>query len=236
MQQNWIKRLIINQLIKLRHFQNRFVMLQFIKKNWFYIGLFALAVIYFKKELRAYVSPSPSAGQEKFTEKKEGEGQSLLGIGTGGKIVARAMPDIAPADAKAFLKRFAKVAQGEQEKFKVPASALLALAYVNSYAGTRPLATEGNNYFATPCGSLWDGDQMNVSEQCYRRYEKAWDSFRDASSQLSATRWAQAISKKGNNDWQTWVEAFAQNEYSDVPDAANEMGKVVKAYRLFELD
>jgi Mannosyl-glycoprotein endo-beta-N-acetylglucosaminidase len=240
MKQKSLKRLIINQFIKFRRFQNRYTMVQFIKKHWFYIGLAILAMVYFRKEIKAYVGPNGTPVPEKFTQTPDSEagGQSLFNIGQETKAsgVATIMPDVPEADAKAFLRRFAKVAQGEYQKYKIPSSALLALAYVNSHGGTRSLATEGNNYFARICGGNWDGSNMDIGGTCYRRYDKAWDCFRDASSQLSATRWAQALIQNKDTKWEQWIKAFADNEYSDVKNAKEEMIKVVKAYRLFELD
>ncbi len=235
------KHLVISQLIKFRRFKNRYFMVQFIKKNWFYLGLAILAAIYFRKEVNAYFHKGTPLAQEKFTAAaKPEDGQSLFGIGggesapPGGARVA--MPDVPDAEAKAYLRRFAKVAQGEFQKYKLPASAFLALSYVNSHAGTRSVATTGNNFFARTCGSQWDGERVEVGGLCYRQYARPWDSFRDASSQISATRWAQALLQEKETRWEKWVEAFAANGYTDVQDAPKEMAKVIKAYRLFELD
>jgi flagellum-specific peptidoglycan hydrolase FlgJ len=235
------KHLVINQLIKFRRFKNRYFMVQFVKKNWFYVGLAVLAVVYFRKELKTYFHSSSQSGQEKFTQATPPEnGQSLFGIGTTEAATPTtnkvAMPEIKEGEAKAFLRRFAKVSQGEFQKFKVPASAFLALAYINSHAGQRTTATEANNYFARACGSQWEGERLEQGGQCFRRYERPWDSFRDASSQLSATRWAQALVQGKEMGWEKWVEAFAENGYSDVQNAKEEMTKVIQAYRLFELD
>ncbi len=240
MRQKSLKRLIINQFIKFRRFQNRYIMVQFIKKHWFYIGLAILAIAYFRKEIKAYMDPNSTQVQEKFTQIPDSDagGQSLFNIGQEAKASSAAtiMPTVSAADSKAFLRRFAKVVQGEYQKYKIPSSALLALAYVNSHGGTRALATEGDNYFARVCGGNWDGANMDIGGTCFRRYDKAWDSFRDASSQLSATRWAQALIQNKDTKWEQWINAFVENEYSDVKNAKEEMIKVIKAYRLFELD
>lgn len=240
MRQKSLKRLIINQFIKFRRFNNRYAMVQFVKKNWFVVGLVILGMAYFRKEIKTYFKAEALPSQEKFTQAPTADkaGQSLFGVGneaaTGGTSIP--MPDISAPDAKSFLLRFGKVAKGEHEKYKIPASAFLALAYVNSHAGQRAIVGEGHNYFARLCGSNWDGERIEIGSTCFRQYAKPWDSFRDASSQLSATRWAQTLVKEKDTKWEHWVKAFAENGYSDVKNAEEEMVKVIRAYRLFELD
>ena len=241
MKQISLKRLIINQFIKFRRFKNRYAMVQFVKKNWFYVGLVILAVAYFRKEIKAYFPTSAVPAQEKFTQsgtKDDLGGESLFGLG--GAPAAQGatvdLPAIKDTDAKAFLLRFGKVAKGEKEKFKIPAAAFLALAYVNSHCGQRTLAADGNNYFARLCGTHWEGERLEAAGVCYRSYAKPWDSFRDASQQLSATRWAQDLVQAQDMKWEHWVAALAENGYSDVKNAREEMTKVIRAYRLFELD
>jgi flagellum-specific peptidoglycan hydrolase FlgJ len=233
-----LKRLIISQFIKFRVLQNRFTMITFIKKNWFYIGLAILGLALLNKKMPGVFPWSSSSKKEIYTEKQQEGGQSLFGLaGTNEPAVTiSVMPDIEPEVTKPFLKRFAKVVQDEQEKYHIPASALLALAYVNSHSGTRALSTASNNYFARTCGANWDGPTTEVAGQCYRSYETAWASFRDASEQMSATRWAQKLIKDHNKKPEDWIEAFEENGYSDVKDAGEAMKKVLKGYRLFELD
>lgn len=233
-----LKRWMINQFIRFRVFQNRFTMLIFIKKNWFVIGLAIIGLAFLNKKMPGILPWNSAPKQEKFTAAAPEEGQSLFGMpaGVATALPSSALPDIPQETAKTFLKRFAKVVQGEQEKYHIPASALLALAYVNSHSGTRGLAAEANNYFAMPCGPSWDGASAEVAGHCFRSYDNAWNSFRDASEQMSATRWAQKLIQKKVTDPEAWMEAFVENGYSDVKEAAPAMKGVFKAYRLFELD
>jgi hypothetical protein len=53
---------------------------------------------------------------------------------------------------------------------------------------------------------------------------------------LSASRWAQKLIKGNVSDPAQWVDAFVENKYSDIKDADKAMKKVIKAFRLFELD
>ena len=46
-----------------------------------------------------------------------------------------------------YVKRFAKVAQGEMHKYGIPASITLAQGLLESNAGKSPLANKYNNHF-----------------------------------------------------------------------------------------
>jgi flagellum-specific peptidoglycan hydrolase FlgJ len=215
-------------------------MLQWIKANWFLVGLLILGVL---AAYRLRLFPTAKAHQkseEKYTAAPEaGEGQSLFALtGTTSSNSTQTMPEIEQGIAKSFLLRFAKVVQGERDKYQVPASALLACAYVNSFSGTRRVVESANNYFAIPCGPDWSGDTYAAGEAgtCYRKYEKAWDSFRDASKLLSAQPWAKSAIEKGEKDGKAWINLLARHGFSDVANAEAEMLKVYKAFKLFELD
>ena len=53
----------------------------------------------------------------------------------------------------AYVKRFAKVAQEEMQKFNIPASITLAQGLIETNAGQSPLATKNNNHFGIKCFS-----------------------------------------------------------------------------------
>jgi flagellum-specific peptidoglycan hydrolase FlgJ len=215
-------------------------MLNWLKTNWFLAGLLVLALVAVYRLRFSASAVTPKVNHEKYTvASNPEEGQSLFAVtstSSGNQVVA--MPTIEQADAKAFLLRFAKVAQSERDKYQVPASALLACAYVNSFSGTRILVTSANNYFAIPCGPQWSGDTYAAGEAgtCYRKYEKAWDSFRDASVLLTAQPWAKTAIDKGEKTGTAWIALLAKHGFSDVTNAEAEMLKVYKAFRLFELD
>ena len=62
--------------------------------------------------------------------------------------------------AEAYIRRFAKTAVTEMEKYKVPASITLAQGMLESSFGESRLATEGNNHFGVKCHSDWTGEKI----------------------------------------------------------------------------
>lgn len=219
------------------------MIVNFIKTNWFYIALFALVLgAIARKHFRTGGSdpgaPQQATQTEKFTAGRRGaeEGVSLFGGIASGPRPARRLPEIDAATAESFLRRFGKVTPGEQQKFGVPASVLLAAAYVNSFAGQRDLAQTANNFFALPCAADWQGRSATFDERCYRQYERPWDSFRDFSRLMSTQPWFAGLKQSAGRDWQAWVKGLEGKGLSDVERCGAEMEKVIRAYRLFELD
>lgn len=212
----------------------------FFKTNWFYVALslMILGAILRKTIFSGASVQAQAQSPEKYTAARSGqeEGISLFGGIASGPKPEHRLPDIEAAVAEPFLRRFGKVTPGEQQKFGVPASVLLAAAYVNSYAGQRELAASANNYFALPCSGDWQGRSITQEGRCYRQYERAWDSFRDFSQLLKAQSWFAETRKSAGKDWKIWVKQLDGKGLSDVENFGAEMEKVIRAYRLFELD
>jgi hypothetical protein len=228
-------------IFKAQTFKKSQPMVRFFKTNWFYIGLITLLLIgLFKKNiLRIEWGHERQEQPERYTQTNPANpagSASFLGLLSNGQS-AQTMPQIDEAAAKAFLLRFGKVTKGEHDKFGIPASVLLACAYVNSFGGTRELAnSSAHNYFAMPCGSDWSGENIHFNGRCYRQYTTPWESFRDASKIMVAQPWCQEALKQKKQDWEAWVDLLDKHGFSDVESAREEMRKVIKAYRLFELD
>lgn len=218
------------------------MLLEFVKKRWFTLALVLLllaAIV--RKNIRFQpddaAPPSASESQEKYTDAVSApKATALLNVGGDGIPAAIRMPDVDDATTVAFLKRFAQVAVTEQEKFGIPASVLLACAYLNSFAGRRTCATEANNYLATRCTAEWSGPELNESGICFRKYETAWESIRDFNVTHSRKDWYASLNKKSTRDWKAWVRGLATNRVSDVENFEKAMVGVIETYRLFELD
>ncbi|MFN7327564.1 MAG: glucosaminidase domain-containing protein [Chitinophagales bacterium] len=209
-------------------------MVAFLSKHWFYLGLLLLGLIYFRRELLPSNKGTSTSSFPTFAENKTRE-VAELGISSGSTTMVSIFPEVEEQEERAFLKRFSKVVQTEQTKYGIPASVLLALAYVNSFSGQRALTRTHHNYFALQCGSGWEGKKVEIGTYCYRKYETAWESFRNASSSISATRWAQALVNR-NASSEDWLGALVENGYSDVRDAQRLMSTVILRYQLEDLD
>ena len=215
---------------------------KFFKTNWFTIALVLLVLVFIARKnllpgAGKDIMPRQKEGQEALPEKYTSAGSnSSLGFSaeSGQRGLQKPSPD--EATAVAFLQRFGKVAVSERKKFGLPASVMLACAYVNSFAGQHETATAANNFFALPCSDEWEGETATLDGKCVRRYETAWASFRDFSIFLTSQEWFGSVRKSAGKDWQAWVKALDQKGISDVANFGAELEKVIAAYRLHELD
>lgn len=209
---------------------------KFVKTHWFVIAL-ALLVLAALARKNGRGIFGRSVRQEKYTEQRDSAAETAqMGILPESGAAVRDLPAISQATATAFLKRFGAVSVAEHKKYGVPASIVLGIAYVNSFAGQREVARSAKNYFALPCGSEWEGSNIELGGKCFRRYETAWEGFRDFSLYLQAREWMSAAKSNNGQDWQAWVTFLAEQPVSDVRHFEKELKTVIEAYRLYELD
>lgn len=215
---------------------------EFLKKHWFSAALLALLLLAFaRKNVRINVgdtaAPAKKEQPEKYTrEQAVAQNSSLLNLGAGGASAPVPFPETDDAEAMAFLKRFSQVAVAEQKKFGMPASVLLACAYVNSFAGRRDCTVQAANYLAVRCSADWGGPVVTCSGACYRQYNTPWESIRDFNVQLSKREWYAHLKKSAKNNWRAWLKTLAEKGVSDVENFEKEAVKVIQKYQLNELD
>ncbi len=219
---------------------------KFLKTNWFAFALLVIVVAAIvRKNLRVVPTvparlPAPTEQPkpvEKYTDAAtaSGESNALLGIGGAAKT-GISMPEIDAAAAQQFFKRFGKVTRTEQQKFGIPASVAVACAFVNSFGGQRELVAAGNNYFALPCSPSWTGQSFGKGSHCFRKYETAWESFRDFSVFVSGQEWFAEAKKSAGRNPARWAEFLEKQGLSDVQNFSGQVAEVISAYRLAELD
>lgn len=231
----------------------------YLQRNWFKIAIAAFLVfILIKKDLSFSINMRAPAEQqqeqpaqktkkkkseERLTEAKTASDQStstLLDVSFFGnkKQSGKAFDELQKVDdatVQAYLKRFARVALSESEKFGIPASVILGNAVLLSYAGERDLAQKGNNQFALPCTSDWQGAKMETGGNCFRSYENAWTSFRDHSFYITTGRMASLKELKGES-YKTWARALEKADFCNDDNYANQLIKVIEKYNLTKLD
>ncbi len=216
----------------------------FLRKHWFTVALVLLVLL----ALWRRRAPGPPAELVPLTPAKEAPErftqvdpapQTASVVDAASQPVRGSgvrLPSIDDATAVAFLQRFSRTAIAEQERFGMPASVLLACAYVNSFAGKRSCATEANNYLATRCTADWAGAVLTLEGVCYRRYNTAWESIRDFNAYYSRKGWYADLKKNAGRDWRKWLKSLAGHGVSDVANFEAEAVRIIEAFRVYELD
>ena len=235
---------------------------RFVRDNWFKLLLVVLAIyVFFQKDLsfqvqlNAPAAPGPTAPpaqvdgsgkREKMSQRKKKasiseEKEGLFDLTSSFQSESRrsaSMDALEPLgeDVKvAYLKRFARVALSEQQKFGVPASIILANALLHSTSGQASWANGGNNHFALPCTESWTGESGLYRGKCLRHYENAWTSFRDHSLYLRK-EWADLLPFDRRASHEDWAAALAKGPYGNEPGMSAALLDLIERYQLYELD
>lgn len=140
-----------------------------------------------------------------------------------------------------YVKRFAKVAQSEMEKFGIPASIILAQGLLETNAGYSPLAAKMNNHFGIKCFSkkCTKGHCANFSDDShkdfFRIYSTAWESFR-AHSQLLKSKRYEGLYQFPKNDYKQWAKGLKKAGYATDKRYPEKLINLIETLKLYEYD
>ena len=223
---------------------NIFKLWDYIKKHWFQIGLLFLIIIAaMKRDFRFSFQLGGTAATNK---KGETEIQRAMNTSQGTElaIVKEFFGDdktknesLIPEKTKInYLKRFAKVAVVEQKKFGIPASVTLAIALIQSKAGTNDRSQRSNNHFDLIATPDWKSVTEEYGNLRFRKYETAWLSFRDHSYYITSGQFT-PLSKLNSNDYKVWLRSLHNLKYADNSESfVNDVQETIEKYKLFRLD
>lgn len=162
------------------------------------------------------------------------------------KEVARDFFADHPADdaetrrAKAYIRRFRRVARIEMEKFGIPASIKMAQALVESRAGSSKLVQATNNHFGIKCfsKSCEKGHCVNFSDDhhkdFFRIYTTAWESWRAHSLLLTQGRYRRLLDY--GTDYRKWASGLKALGYATDPNYAQTLIQTIETFQLWRLD
>ncbi|MFK7934650.1 MAG: glycoside hydrolase family 73 protein [Saprospiraceae bacterium] len=140
-----------------------------------------------------------------------------------------------------YVKRFAKVAQAEMEKFGIPASITLAQGLLETNAGDSPLAIKSNNHFGIKCFSkkCKKGHCANFSDDThkdfFRTYATAWESFRAHSKLLQSKRY-QFLYNLPTDDYAGWASGLKKAGYATDPRYPEKLVLLIESLNLQQYD
>ncbi len=136
---------------------------------------------------------------------------------------------------RAYIDKYAKIAQEQQREHGVPASITLAQGLLESAAGRSELATKANNHFGIKCGGSWNGptylhddDRRN---DCFRKYRNASESYRDHSLFLKRPRYESLFALKVT-DYKGWAHGLKRCGYATDPQYATKLINIIETYGL----
>ena len=127
---------------------------------------------------------------------------------------------IADAQTKTevYIAKYSSIAIEEMNRYNIPASITLAQGILESGIGESRLATEGNNHFGIKCHNNWNGetiiDDDDAKGECFRKYAKVTDSYRDHSLFLTERGHYTFLFKYKNTDYKKWAKGLKKAGYA----------------------
>lgn len=136
---------------------------------------------------------------------------------------------------KTYIERFSQLAITEQERFQIPASIILANGIFQSFAGQGELALKGKNHFGIKCTAAWTGGSIKQSGNCYRKYNSAWESFRDHSHYLNQGKF-KSLKKYELTDYKSWAKGLEKLKYGEQLKMSYQLIQLIEQHKLYQFD
>lgn len=125
-------------------------------------------------------------------------------------------------------------------QYGIPASITLAQGILESSYGNSDLAKEANNHFGIKCHNDWTGKKFykddDQKDECFRKYTKAAESFKDHSIFLTSYSRYAALFQLDKTDYKSWARGLKKAGYATNPQYANLIIEAIEANNLAQLD
>ena len=139
-----------------------------------------------------------------------------------------------------YIRKYHKIAIDEMHAFGIPASITLAQGILESGNGNSELAHKSNNHFGIKCHKTWSGRKVyhddDAKNECFRKYRKVSDSFRDHSEFLkNRDRYAFLFDYKTTN-YTAWAKGLKKAGYATHPEYAEKLITLIERFNLDQYD
>lgn len=138
-----------------------------------------------------------------------------------------------------YIETYKELAIKNMSSYGIPASITLAQACLESADGNSKLAKEGNNHFGIKCHN-WNGDKIfhddDKNNECFRRYSKAEDSFRDHSEFLRFRDRYKFLFDLDPRDYKGWAYGLKKAGYATNPAYPQLLITIIEEYQLYKYD
>ena len=139
-----------------------------------------------------------------------------------------------------YIKTYKDIAMKEMKKHKIPASITLAQGLLESGAGNSKLARKAKNHFGIKCHNDWKGRKYKMDDdaknECFRRYRKAEDSYRDHSKFLTSRPRYAKLFELDIMDYEAWARGLKAAGYATNPQYAQMLIDRIELYHLDKYD
>jgi len=144
------------------------------------------------------------------------------------------------ATSEDYIRKYHKIAIDEMHIYGIPASITLAQGILESGNGNSDLALKSNNHFGIKCHKTWSGRKVyhddDTKKECFRKYRKVSDSFRDHSEFLkNRDRYAFLFDYK-ITDYTAWAKGLKKAGYATHPEYSEKLINLIDRFDLAQYD
>ena len=139
-----------------------------------------------------------------------------------------------------YIETYKDIAMKEMKDHKIPASITLAQGIIESGAGNSALAREAKNHFGIKCHKEWKGKTYTMDDdekdECFRKYKKAEESYRDHSEFLTSRSRYAGLFKLDIMDYEGWAKGLKAAGYATSPTYATALINRINMNKLYLYD
>lgn len=139
-----------------------------------------------------------------------------------------------------YIEKYRDIAIEKMHEFRIPASITLAQGILESGSGNSRLARKANNHFGIKCHSDWKGKTFREDDderrECFRKYRKAEDSYRDHSYFLTKRGRYSDLFKLEITDYKGWAHGLKKAGYATNPKYPQLLIKIIEDHKLYQYD
>lgn len=139
-----------------------------------------------------------------------------------------------------YINKYKDIAIKDMRTYKIPASITLAQGILESGSGNSRLARKANNHFGIKCHNDWHGKKIYVADDtrhdCFRKYKKPEDSYRDHSRFLSKRGRYSFLFKYPITDYKDWAYGLKRAGYATNPRYPQLLIHYIEEYHLYKYD
>ena len=139
-----------------------------------------------------------------------------------------------------YIEKYQSVAIAEMDRYGIPASITLAQGILESGNGESRLALDGKNHFGIKCHENWKGKTIIEDDdekgECFRKYIKAADSYRDHSLFLTERGRYSFLFEFQKTDYKAWAKGLKKAGYATNPKYPTLLIDLIEKYDLSRFD
>lgn len=139
-----------------------------------------------------------------------------------------------------YINTYKNLAIAEMKRTGIPASITLAQGLLETESGNSDLVQKSNNHFGIKCKSTWTGESVTHTDdapnECFRKYGKPEDSYRDHSDYLSTSARYASLFKLDAADYRGWCYGLKKCGYATNPRYPQILMSNIEKYNLQQFD